>query len=98
MKLKALRALRYAGKSVLKGGVFECKAGDVRLLVGAKIAENYVEPVARKPVTKSIPTVAPTISAPPASFEEMVIAGTAKLPAEDDAPKRAYKRKDLVAE
>ena len=96
MKLKALRALRYASKSVLKGAVFDAKDGDVRVLVGAKIAEHYVEPAPRKdhPAAKRIVTHFLENSEP------TFVADPGKVEAEADAvvAKRSYKRRDMTAE
>ena len=93
MKLKALRALRYASKSVLKGSVFECKPADSRLLVAAKIAEHYVEPAPRKePAAKRIVTHFLENSEP------TCVADPGKVEAESVAAKRSYKRRDMTAE
>ena len=88
MKLKALRGLRYASKSVLKGTVFECKPADARLLVAAKIAEHYVEPPP-KPVPAVFKPIAPFVP----SEAEVEIAK-----AFDESKKRGYKRRDMTAE
>jgi hypothetical protein len=90
MKLKALRALRYASKSVLKGAVFECKPGDVRLLVAAKIAEHYVEPaqIARKPFAKTLADEVATFTPDPPIDAEP----------QEERVKRSYKRRDMTAE
>ena len=87
MKLKALRALRYASKSVPKGSVFEAKDGDVRVLVGAKIAEHYVAPVV--PRVRAAVLEAPVERGEP---ESVLSDGTVVY-----QPKR-YKRRDLTAE
>lgn len=91
MKLKALRALRYAGKSVLKGDVFEVLHRDERVLVAASIAEHYVEPPKKiaavfKPIKPvELPDDPPEVKA--------WIDSSAPEPA-----KRAYKRRDMTAE
>lgn len=99
MKLKALRGLRYASKSVLKGGVFEAKPSDVRLLVAAKIAQHYVEPPQKKvpAIFKPIPEfVSEHVNQADelASFES----DPPMDAAEPERVKRAYKRRDMRAE
>jgi hypothetical protein len=91
MKLKAIRALRYGGKSVLKGGVFEVLPRDERVLVAAKIAAPYVEPppVVRAPVTKTI-----VRAMAPESAEVSTVSNEPTV----EAAKRTYKRRDMTAE
>ena len=91
-RLIALKSTAYAGKRLKAGVTFDANDQDVRILKALKWAADAPVVVARKP--------APSISAPPASFEEMVVAGTDKFPADEteDKPKRLYRRKDMAAE
>ena len=89
-RLIALKSTAYAGKRLKAGVTFDANDQDVRILKALKWAADAPVVVARKP--------APSISAPPASFEGMVVAGTDKSPADEDKPKRLYRRKDMAAE
>ena len=111
MKLKALKYMRYAGKKVQAGDVFDATAADVRVLLAVKHAVLYVEPVVRAPVTKSIVKTAdvePVARKPVTkSLPDGGIPGND--PVQDEVPtvsneptveaaKRHYKRRDLTAE
>lgn len=90
MKLKASKHIRYGGKSLKAGEVFECKPADVRILLAIKHAETYVEPVARKTYATRVVFAEPVA---PAAAEP------AAEPAAEEVPaKRQYKRRDLTAE
>ncbi len=86
MKLKASKHIRYGGKSLKAGEVFECKPADVRILLAIKHAETYVEPVARKTYATRV------------VFAEPVAPAAAEPAAEEVPAKRQYKRRDLTAE
>ena len=86
MKLKALKYMRYARKAVQPGDIFEANAGDVRVLIALQRAEVYVEPPASR-----------TVAAVFRPFVSMV-EPEPKKEADDDKPKRAYKRRDMQAE
>jgi len=99
MKLKALKYMRYAGKRVIAGDVFDANAADVRVLLAVKHAVLYVEPVAR--VTKSIvrAPVVQVVEPEPAGFSisenfPYAVSNEPKV----EAAKRTYKRRDLTAE
>lgn len=48
LKLKALAYMRYAGKPVHAGDVFDANAADVRVLLALKRAERHVELPAKR--------------------------------------------------
>jgi len=62
MKLKACKHIRYGGKSLKAGEVFECKPADVRILMAIKHAEAYVEPVRKSYVSRNV--VAEPVASP----------------------------------
>jgi hypothetical protein len=87
MKLKAIKYIRYAGKPVQPGQVFECNDADVRVLLAIRTAEKYVEPPPKK-VPAIFKPFAPVIE------EE----AKAEEKSDEDKPKRGYKRRDMTAE
>ena len=89
MKLKALKYMRYAGKPVQVGDVFECNAADVRILMALRRAETYVEPPPKKAVVK----VEKPVEVPDAPEVRSWLESTAPEPT-----KRGYKRRDMAAE
>ena len=113
MKLKALKYMRYASQKVQAGEVFEAKAADVRVLLAVKHAVPYVEavvprkqPLATKHIAeRSYPTPfvlnesTDEVAGVPIDYD--LSAASVELDAEpkaEDKPKRAYRRRDMVAE
>jgi hypothetical protein len=87
VKLIALKPLTYAGERLKRGDAFMAKhEKDARLLRAVKLAGNPPPaPIILKPVEVVVTPVAePTVYA-----RDLVAA---------QKPKRAYKRKDMVAE
>jgi hypothetical protein len=93
MKLKALKYMRYAGKPVQVGDVFDANAADVRILLALNRAVNYVEPP-----PKPAPAVFKPIPPYVASAAEVETAAKAEADSDADKPKRAYRRRDMTAE
>lgn len=91
MKLKALQYLRYAGKPVQAGEVFECNAADVRVLKAIRKAEDYVESPKRTFMARNV-VAEPAIVASSAAQDDPAVERS------ETATKRAYKRRDLAAE
>lgn len=83
MKLKAIQYMRYNRKPVKVGEVFEVASQDARILIAIGRAEVYVEPPKRQ-----VPAVFKPIDAP-VEDEKVEV---------DEPKKRAYKRRDMVAE
>jgi hypothetical protein len=85
MKLKALKNIRYGGKSVKAGEPIEVKRRDLRVLQAAGLAGVWVDPPRPKPV--------------PAVFKPIVAEVPDEVKSEEVVkPKRAYKRRDMTAE
>lgn len=100
MKLKARKYIRYAGKPVHAGDVFEVRDADVRVLIAIGTAEKYVEPPKRAvpAVFKPIPDAPADEVTVAAQIDEFSAARFAHEAGAEDKPKRAYKRRDMTAE
>jgi hypothetical protein len=104
MKLKARKYMRYNGKAIAAGDVFEpANKADARILVAIRHAEVYVEPSkVRGPVTKTIVRALEaeqTVSNMPADVPDTPAGVVSNVPAvEAETPKRHYKRRDMTAE
>ena len=91
MKLKALKYMRYEGKPVNIGDVFEAKAADVRILLALQRAEVHKEqrPAAALFSPPAIPVYVPEkVEAEPDETENSGYV----------TKKRGYKRRDMVSE
>ena len=107
MKLKARKYIRYAGKPVHAGDVFEARGADVRVLIAIGTAEKYTEPRKRAvpavfkptpaPLVAPVPVAEAAVAAQVAEFSDTRFTHEALADAEEK-PKRSYKRRDLTAE
>lgn len=99
MKLKARKYIRYAGKPVHAGDVFEVRDADVRVLIAIGTAEKYTEPPKRAvpAVFKPIPPVANEWK-PPWPMPSLPAPEQEPASQDESKPKRSYKRRDMTAE
>ena len=90
MKLKALKYMRYAGKPVQVGDVFEANAQDVRILLALMRAEVYVEPPKARAVAAVFKPIPPYVD----NTDKRMLVDAEP----EEVPKRSYKRRDIRAE
>lgn len=102
MKMTATKRLkRYGGKDIKAGEAFECKPGDVRILLAINHATPYVEPPKRvAAVFKPIPVAPVAETAVAAQVDEFAATRFTHeaLSDAEEKPKRSYKRRDMTAE
>jgi len=103
MKLKARKYIRYAGKPVHAGDVFEARDADVRVLIAIGTAEKYTEPPKRavpavfKPIP--VPEIRTVVTAESIETGPQSEEAAAAAHEYSEAPKkRSYKRRDMTAE
>lgn len=87
MQMKCTKSLVYGGKRYRPGDIFEARStNDVRVLTAIKKAELVAAPAPEPVVVKPEPVV--NADVPPSGDVAPVL----------ERPKRAYRRRDLVAE
>ena len=100
MKLQARKYLRYAGKRVRAGEVFDARDADVRILLAIGSAEKYEPPKEPKPIPNDVEARIQGMIASGMATEEEAEETRERLGYERTASqqKRAYKRRDMTAE
>ncbi len=105
IRMISLKAHQYAGRRLEKGDEFEARgAGDARLLRLLGWAESAPAPVAQLPVlTAKVERFDPVVIGsmnvePGATFSDSPAEPVDAEPSEPIKPKRAYRRRDMVAE
>lgn len=109
MRMVALKALRYGGRSMKAGDVFLASERHVRVLVAGKMAAPKEAPIVKpnsteyKPAQDLPPSVLrkPVVVEPGMSLNEIFAREDGKpveKPVVEEKPKRTYTRRDLKAE